>query len=77
MLALVPTFGKVAPFGWFIGLRVAPSRTTSSPGRPLAEAPGDSLSVCRKADFMNHPLPYEVNCSILFTELPLLQRPGP
>ncbi|EUA23462.1 hydroxypyruvate isomerase family protein [Mycobacterium xenopi] len=25
---------------------------------------------------MNHPLPYEVNCSILFTELPLLQRPG-
>jgi hydroxypyruvate isomerase len=25
---------------------------------------------------MNHPLPYEVNCSILFTELPLLERPG-
>ena len=25
---------------------------------------------------MNHPLPYEVNCSILFTELPLLQRPA-
>jgi hydroxypyruvate isomerase len=24
---------------------------------------------------MSHPLPYEVNCSILFTELPLLQRP--
>ncbi len=24
---------------------------------------------------MNHPLPYEVNCSILFTELPLLKRP--
>jgi len=25
---------------------------------------------------MNHPLPYEVNCSILFTELPLLERPA-
>jgi hydroxypyruvate isomerase len=24
---------------------------------------------------MSHPLPFEVNCSILFTELPLLQRP--
>ena len=24
---------------------------------------------------MAHPLPYDVNCSILFTELPLLQRP--
>lgn len=24
---------------------------------------------------MNHPLPYDVNCSILFTELPLLERP--
>jgi len=24
---------------------------------------------------MSHPLPYEVNCSILFTELPQLQRP--
>jgi hydroxypyruvate isomerase len=24
---------------------------------------------------MNQPLPYEVNCSILFTELPLLERP--
>jgi hydroxypyruvate isomerase len=24
---------------------------------------------------MSHPLPYEVNCSILFTELPLLERP--
>ncbi len=24
---------------------------------------------------MSHPLPYEVNCSILFTELPLRQRP--
>ena len=24
---------------------------------------------------MSHPLPYEVNCSILFTELPLLRRP--
>ncbi len=24
---------------------------------------------------MDHPLPYEVNCSILFTELPLLKRP--
>ncbi len=25
---------------------------------------------------MSHPLPYEVNCSILFTELPLLERPA-
>src|SRR5664280_2951758 len=25
---------------------------------------------------MGHSLRYEVNCSILFTELPLLQRPG-
>jgi hydroxypyruvate isomerase len=25
---------------------------------------------------MNHSLPYEVNCSILFTELPLLERPA-
>jgi hydroxypyruvate isomerase len=25
---------------------------------------------------MTHSLPYEVNCSILFTELPLLRRPG-
>ena len=25
---------------------------------------------------MTHSLPYEVNCSILFTELPLLQRPA-
>jgi hydroxypyruvate isomerase len=25
---------------------------------------------------MNHPLRYEVNCSILFTELPLLERPA-
>jgi hydroxypyruvate isomerase len=25
---------------------------------------------------MHHPLRYEVNCSILFTELPLLERPG-
>jgi hydroxypyruvate isomerase len=24
----------------------------------------------------DHPLPYEVNCSILFTELPLLERPA-
>ena len=24
----------------------------------------------------SHPLPYEVNCSILFTELPLLERPA-
>ncbi|EUA23872.1 hypothetical protein I553_5591 [Mycobacterium xenopi 4042] len=40
MLALVPTFGKVAPFGWFIGLRVAPSRTTSSPGSPAGRGAG-------------------------------------
>ena len=25
---------------------------------------------------MSHPLPYEVNCSILFTELPLIERPA-
>jgi hydroxypyruvate isomerase len=25
---------------------------------------------------MNHSLPYEVNCSILFTELPVLERPA-
>ncbi|QNE22723.1 TIM barrel protein [Kribbella qitaiheensis] len=25
---------------------------------------------------MSHPLPYAVNCSILFTELPLLERPA-
>src|SRR5690349_6723574 len=25
---------------------------------------------------MAHPLPYDVNCSILFTEIPLLQRPA-
>ena len=25
---------------------------------------------------MSHSLPYEVNCSILFTELPLLERPA-
>ena len=25
---------------------------------------------------MSHPLPFEVNCSLLFAELPLLERPA-
>ena len=34
-----------------------------------------SISVMRKKRPMSHPFPYEVNCSILLTDLPLLQRP--
>src|SRR5690349_7339036 len=35
----------------------------------------NKFSAIRKRRVMNQPLPYEVNCSILFTELPLLERP--
>ncbi|HKV20105.1 MAG TPA: cytosine permease, partial [Mycobacterium sp.] len=41
VLALVPTFGKVAPFGWFIGAALgALAYYVVTRGRPLSEAPG-------------------------------------
>jgi NCS1 family nucleobase:cation symporter-1 len=40
VLALVPTFEKVAPFGWFIGAALgAIAYFIVARGRPLVEAP--------------------------------------
>jgi NCS1 family nucleobase:cation symporter-1 len=46
VLALVPTFGKVAPFGWFIGAALgAVAYYVVTRGRPLVEPPAGEAVV--------------------------------
>lgn len=48
--------------------------TSDDEGAPTI--PRSPQPTVEEAEAMSHSLPYEVNCSILFTELPLLERPA-